>query len=267
MEHPEKQPPTIESEKGPHSPEQMTLEEEIIEFSKRDDISPEAREGLIALALKVGRTEKRVLTDELTGLYNRTGFINALEQLQKENARKERDELKYSTLESVDVIPYSIIALDLDGFKAVNDTFSHSAGDECLKMIAEEVGKVIRATDVLAREGGDEFLILLPGVDAENSKQVAQKVFDAITRNVTRRLQEMYPTSSGVSASIGIINFNHEFVEDTTLNKDDIVLYADYVRYVVKAAGKQGIFTLSDARSVDPNKELWNAYVASHSRN
>ena len=96
--------------------------------------------------------------------------------------------------------PAALLALDLDHFKAVNDTQGHSSGDQVLKIAAERMSAALRATDIVARFGGDEFVVLLDGADADTARDVARKLNQA--------LAEPYPgILSSVTASIGIACF------------------------------------------------------------
>ncbi len=125
------------------------------------------------------------ITDPLTGLLNRRQFEKLLEQ---EVARA----LRYG--------PMSLLTIDVDLFKAVNDTYGHQAGDEVLKAIAETLKSCTRSTDTCARLGGDEFAIVLPHTDGAAAEVVRQRI--------VRRMRET-PLSVGqhrlaVSVSIGI---------------------------------------------------------------
>ncbi|MEI7997758.1 MAG: GGDEF domain-containing protein, partial [Methylococcaceae bacterium] len=103
------------------------------------------------------------IRDPLTGLLNRRGFEDAF---QCELDRAER----FST-------HFSIILIDLDKFKFINDTYGHPAGDEVLKELARRLGGSLRKKiDYFARMGGDEFLIILPEIDPDNAKRVAIKL-------------------------------------------------------------------------------------------
>lgn len=102
--------------------------------------------------------------DVLTGLYNRAYFENAVEQIRREGG-----------------FPVAVIMMDVDNLKEINDTRGHSTGDELLRRIAGIIMTALRAEDILARMGGDEFSALLPGVADEES---AQKIIDRMRRNL-----------------------------------------------------------------------------------
>lgn len=211
------------------SPRDPPLSDDFLEVIQNPLIPKEVKEELSALHKKIVELEKLALTDRLTGLPNREEFHKALDWLFALNERRGHEKTKFS-----------LVAFDLDGFKAVNDNFGHQAGDKCLQLVASKVGEVTRTSDVFAREGGDEFLILLPDVGDEGAQILAEKVFKAITNNVTEELKKMYPGTQGISASIGVISYATDSENNYgNFDKNDLVKYVDYVRYMVKAAGKK----------------------------
>jgi diguanylate cyclase (GGDEF)-like protein len=104
----------------------------------------------------------QALTDDLTGLYNRRHFF---ERLNAELARRAR--------EGTDV---SLVLLDVDDFKAINDRHGHPAGDECLRQFSRAIEAESRASDVLCRTGGEEFTIILPDADTAEAARYAERV-------------------------------------------------------------------------------------------
>jgi len=234
-----------------HSPEEPRRSEELKKLIMNDTRIPtDLREKLLGYAEHFAHTEDLALTDGLTGLPNKREFTGRLEWLQDLNARHEEDGVAKG---------YSVVAFDLDGFKAINDTFGHEAGDLCLKLVAEEVGYTIRHSDLFAREGGDEFVILLPETNEAGATETIEKVFTAIDKRVTERLREVYPTSAGISASIGTVSYEKGVTTD--IEQKDVLKLADYVRYVVKAAGKKAAITLKEAREIDSNNIIWEQFV------
>lgn len=223
------------------SPDVPRASQEFLEFLKNESRIPDdVRQVLEVYGQRFEHIENLALTDELTGLPNRREFSQRLEWLQDLNVRYNGGAHEYS-----------VVAFDLDGFKVVNDTFGHEAGDRCLKLVAEEVARVIRQSDLFAREGGDEFVILLPETDEQGATETIEKVFKAIDERVSERLRKEYPTSAGVSASIGTVSYSKEHAGE--VEQKDVLKLADYVRYVVKAAGKRGAITLREAREIDSN--------------
>ena len=125
------------------------------------------------------------MSDPLTGLANRRALG---ERIRYEVARHARQEHSFA-----------VLALDLDGFKLVNDRFGHEAGDELLREVAAALGEAVREQDTVARMGGDEFCVLAPETSRAGGEQLAARIGDALGR-VTSGV-------SGLSASVGTAVF------------------------------------------------------------
>jgi diguanylate cyclase (GGDEF)-like protein len=124
----------------------------------------------------------------------------------------------------------TLMLLDLDGFKAVNDRHGHAAGDDLLRKVAERLTRTLRDTDYVARLGGDEFLVVIPQVsDRETAALVAQKIIDAIGAPFVLDVG----AEAKVGASIGIAFFPRDAAEREALQK-----YADAALYEAKEAGR-----------------------------
>lgn len=162
-------------------------------------------------------------TDPLTNLANRRFLI---EQLEREFARAKR----YRR-------PLSLLYLDLDGFKSVNDRFGHLFGDELLRTAALSMRAVLRSTDLLARIGGDEFAVLLPETTAKGAYGVALKLRRALDAS-SAGLGENVPSLT-FSAGVSQMRFEDETV-------DDLLARADQVQYQAKAEGKGQIRSQQD---------------------
>jgi diguanylate cyclase (GGDEF)-like protein len=123
------------------------------------------------MRLEVERESLRrsALRDPLTGLCNRRGLDD---RMGYEVARHSRERRRFA-----------VIAIDLDGFKRVNDRFGHAAGDELLRDVAEALTFAVREQDTVARLGGDEFCVLAPETGRGGGQQLAHKVADAIARS------------------------------------------------------------------------------------
>ncbi|MDP2961269.1 MAG: GGDEF domain-containing protein, partial [Sulfurimicrobium sp.] len=122
--------------------------------------------------------------------------------------------------------PLSVISLDLDNFKSVNDLDGHDAGDKVLRIAAETLQKNIRTTDVAGRLGGDEFAILLPEAGREAAGAIASK----LQQQLTRRMQkDGWP----VTASLGVATFM-----TPPERVDDLMKQADKLMYSAKQKGK-----------------------------
>jgi len=125
------------------------------------------------------------MRDPLTGVANRRAFG---ERLRYEVARHIRQQRSFA-----------VIALDLDGFKGVNDRFGHQAGDDLLRDVAGAIGSILREQDTLARVGGDEFTVLAPETDRAGGTRLAERVASAVS-GVTTGI-------SSLSASVGLAVF------------------------------------------------------------
>ncbi|MDD3608317.1 MAG: EAL domain-containing protein [Halothiobacillaceae bacterium] len=149
--------------------------------------------------------------DSLTGLLNRLQF---LETLRKSIARASRHRERLA-----------VMLLDLDHFKAVNDTQGHQKGDRLLQQMADRLRSVVRVQDAVARLGGDEFILLLDGIDTpEDAAHVARRVLD-----VAQQPFDLGGTRAWVSASVGISLF-----PDDALTEDGLMRDADAAMYRAK---------------------------------
>ena len=118
------------------------------------------------LTNRAAQLEKDVVTDPLTGLYNRRYFEDALKEYHAE----------FSSLGA----PLALLTLDLDHFKSVNDTYGHDAGDVVLKQLANRLRRLTREHDVVARTGGEEFCILAPFSRKDQIRPFAERICRAV---------------------------------------------------------------------------------------
>ena len=154
--------------------------------------------------------------DALTGLPNRRRF-------EQELARHLAHMRRYGP-------EGAALVLDLDCFKPVNDTFGHAAGDRLLARVAHVLSERLRATDVVARIGGDEFAILLPRVDGAGAGAVARSLVETV------RAEALTADARGVTISIGVIAFDAR----SPLVPEGVLAAADLAMYDAKAAGGDG---------------------------
>lgn len=161
--------------------------------------------------------------DPLTDLFNRRRFHEELEQMLNLAVRYQR--------------PGALIFFDLDQFKYINDTSGHQAGDNLLKIVAQLLLGIIRATDVIGRLGGDEFAVILPEVTSEGAIEVTKKILDC--------LRQVELTVDGrthkASASIGIALFPGQ-----SNDVSDLLAAADLAMYQAKEVGRGGWHLFSD---------------------
>ena len=144
-------------------------------------------------------------TDLLTGLYNRSMLD---EQLRQELERARR----YNR-------PFSLVMLDIDRFKSVNDDFGHLMGDKVLIAISATAKNSLRTTDILGRWGGEEFLVLCPETGTAEALLVAERIRAAVN-------QATYPTKRSHSLSAGVASLGPVDTADTLLQRADTALYA-----------------------------------------
>ena len=167
--------------------------------------------------------------DHLTGLPNRAMFYDRLKQslmVAKRNGH-----------------PLSVMVLDLDRFKYVNDTLGHPTGDLVLREVAARLRRSLRESDTVARLGGDEFAILMPSGDPERANTVVRKIMRALETPITVDGQAM-----DVGTSIGIVHFpDHGEDADTLLRHADVSMYS-------AKRGKSG-FAVYDARLEEHRQE------------
>jgi diguanylate cyclase (GGDEF)-like protein len=162
------------------------------------------------------RLKETSFKDEVTGLYNRRFF----------SLRLEEELSRYRRFNH----PVSVVLLDLDGFKAVNDEYGHSVGDDTLREVAQILMKHSRGINVVSRYGGDEFAVLL----VETSKAGARLYADRIREVVAK-----YPFSHGkvITASFGVASLP----DDEAGTAEDLFRAADEALYTAKRAGKNQV--------------------------
>lgn len=165
------------------------------------------------------RTEHLAMTDALTGVFNRRRFTDVLGREWATARRYEH--------------PLSLLLIDLDRFKALNDGHGHAAGDETLKQIAVLIAGCIREVDVCARYGGDEFVVLLPHTPSERATVVAERMRDQLARTATGWTGE----ARNITLSIGIASS-----ADLSLGSpDDLIEASDRALYEAKRLGRDRV--------------------------
>jgi diguanylate cyclase (GGDEF)-like protein len=160
------------------------------------------------------RLTRQALHDSLTGLPNRTLFADRVRMAANRRAS----------------LGYAIIYLDLDGFKLVNDTLGHAAGDQVLIEVGRRLERLLRAGDTLARLSGDEFALLCEEVGEEDVRTIADRVIDAISTPI-----DVQGRTITQAASIGIALYSSD---GTPAEPDEMLGDADLAMYRAKAAGK-----------------------------
>jgi len=153
--------------------------------------------------------------DPLTGLYNRRYFGDVLERSFSEAVRYHHE--------------LSCLMIDLDSFKHINDAFGHHVGDDVLVLTAETINGELRSSDVAARFGGDEFVILLPQTDAERARVLAERLAERFAHDAGDRIPQVGPTMSIGIASLPSAAIKHA---------EGLIRAADDALYSAKTAGK-----------------------------
>lgn len=168
-------------------------------------------------ALQHAETETRALTDPMTGLPNARSLQM---QYEKEVARASRNGSSFQ-----------VLMLDLDGFKAVNDTFGHKAGDALLKGISKAMREQLRDYDFLSRYAGDEFVAIIPETDKDKIKELCDRLEKAVTEY---KLPINEVEFARVGVSLGVASY-----PQSGESFDQVVIAADKAMYAVKAIRKQ----------------------------
>jgi diguanylate cyclase (GGDEF)-like protein len=147
-------------------------------------------------------------TDELTRLYNLRAFMHIAERLHRQAKRYSR--------------PYALVMIDSDNLKAVNDAHGHQTGNELLKRTTACIRRELRDTDVAARYGGDEFVLLLPETNAQGARELSER----IRRSVADKGMEVRGAHIATSVSMGVAAFpDHGTDLRSIMNKSDQAMY------------------------------------------
>lgn len=166
------------------------------------------------------RLEVLASTDSLTGLPNRQAIINKAE---KEFARARQNNL-----------PLSLVMIDVDHFKSINDKHGHAAGDHVLREVSTICQDVLRGSDVIGRIGGEEFVLLLPTAAQSNAEQVAERMRIRLASTKIYFHEQEF----NITASFGVATLNDD---DNTLQ--DMLDRADEAMYIAKNGGRNQVRT------------------------
>ena len=167
---------------------------------------------------------REALKDSLTGMLNHRALQD---RLREELARAARTET-----------PLAVLALDVDGFKAVNDAHGHAVGDDALRRIAAAMRDELRASDVCGRVGGDEFVIVLPGADVGTAAGVAERLRSRVVRTAAA-------VDLPLTVSIGVAGFPRH-----STDQDALLHYADSAMYWSKSNGKDKVTVFASDRDL-----------------
>jgi len=158
------------------------------------------------------KTKKEVVVDGLSGLYNRKYFDFVIVDLM-ENFKNRVNK------------PLSLLMIDIDNFKHINDTYDHLEGDKVIKRVAEVIKNKVRTTDIVARYGSEEFAVLLPSADKEGAMIVAEKIRKGVENSRILDRQK-------ITVSLGVTEMQKKD------NKESFISRADNALYHSKKSGK-----------------------------
>lgn len=177
--------------------------------------------------LRVSALEAETITDALTGVHNRRAFD---QRWAAEIARARRFNL-----------PITLLLLDVDHFKGVNDTYGHAAGDQVLIAVARQISEHLRNCDVAARYGGEEFAVIATHTRPDGAVLVAERVRAAVEREARRALAE-HAADRAVTVSIGVAG-----CETATKNCERLFERADAALFEAKRAGRNRVVLAAPA--------------------
>jgi len=160
---------------------------------------------------------KKAVTDKLTKLYNRN-FLEPYLENQIEAANLSKQQL-------------SAIMVDIDYFKKINDTYGHTVGDYILTIFAQLISKCVRKTDLIARYGGDEFIVILPSTDTATAEIIAERIREEVSEvRIPPYMDTIIPS---ISCSVGVSTY-----PKYCSTKDDLIRTSDLALYEAKQAGR-----------------------------
>ncbi len=182
-----------------------------IEAQKREQRFEDERR---LLKIRAEDAEKRAVTDEMTGLFNRRGLYEAVELMSANNTK------------------LSCLLLDIDNFKVINDTYGHAAGDQVIKDVAKYLSETVRKADIVSRLGGEEFAVVFRRTDAEGiMNKYHQRDESEETGHPRINIESTFVDKNGdqqtvkVTLSGGVVDFEPGTTISTTLKKADSALY------------------------------------------
>lgn len=175
--------------------------------------------------------EDMARTDGLTGLLNHRTFMEKLREKLRELERIPR--------------PFSILLMDIDKFKNVNDTYGHPVGDVAIKAVARVLAETIRSTDFAARYGGEEFAVGMVETDRKGAEQMAERVRKNMERTVVTRVPD---GELKVTLSIGVVTY-----PDDTEDRSDLLAMADEALYHAKRSGRNRVSLFREVQRERPS--------------
>lgn len=175
------------------------------------------------LKTKINRLKKLIVKDELTGILNRRGINEEFKTLFNEAFYFKKNP---GSKRQYHIKDFSIVFIDCDDFKKINDKYGHSMGDKILKKIAALINKKIRDVDLFGRIGGDEFVIALIGTDETEAYKKAEEIRQSIKSEIKIKKRDNFK----ITASIGVASIK----ESKSQNFSDLIDLADKTMYKAK---------------------------------
>jgi len=170
---------------------------------------------------KIALLQQESITDGLTGIKNRRYFEGRL-----------HEEVAHSTRYK---LPLSLILLDVDHFKNINDTYGHKAGDEVLKNLSALIAKMVRNSDVVARYGGEEIAIIAPSTPKHEAELLAERLRNAVEKTTIAVIDATQEVIQ-VTVSAGVSTLGH-----VVTDRDALVEEADQALYLAKSQGRNKV--------------------------
>jgi len=170
------------------------------------------------MRLALREAQRRAQTDVLTGTLNRRSILERLDAARI--AFRDTGE------------PVSVLFIDLDHFKRINDAHGHLAGDVCLREASKRIGGVLRRTDALGRYGGEEFLVVLQGASGQVAETIAEQIRAAVAAEPVHASQQPIP----LSCSVGVASSSGD-----ALSAEDLIARADAALYAAKRQGRNRV--------------------------
>lgn len=210
----------------------------VVEILDKTDVtfddSSEEHHDVEKLRAEIEELHSLVYRDELTGALNRRGIKDEFGDLFDEaRFSKEHGQLRKGVI----IADFSIVFIDLDNFKKINDTYGHDEGDRVLKAVANVLNHHIRGIDAVGRLGGEEFVVALLGAGEDAAYAKAQEIRKAFSTEVV--VNGDYP----ITASMGVASLHHS----ASQTLDELIEYADKAMYEAKTKrGKDNVVRYSE---------------------
>lgn len=180
------------------------------------------------LQQKIRLLQEELITDELTRILNRRGLMQRIEPFVNEV----RYQLEHSEQRKGFILrDFSLVFIDIDNFKSINDTYGHSAGDTVLKGVARRLRRAVRASDIVGRYGGEEIIIGLLGANSRDTKRIAENLRSKIEQQPFRHDD----IEMKVTASFGAASLNKK------MDTNQLIDAADQALYRAKEAGRNRV--------------------------